>query len=217
MGNKVERRFLAPQVRAESQGEEGVLVGYAATYGMRSGDLGGFFETVAPTAFLRSLREGAPVVALVNHDPTLVLAHTRNKTLSLETDARGLKFRCILPPTQNARDAYALVKRGDVVGCSFSFITRKDTWSDQRDANGDLYANRQLDDVDLLDVSPVVTFPAYDSTAVLARQKLFPDGEPEELRAALDRRYPGRKHQEGNIFDEDELRRIRLRILAATL
>jgi HK97 family phage prohead protease len=218
MGNKIERRFLAPQVRAESTGDEATLVGYAACFSpSESDDLGGFRETINPAAFTRSLREGDPVVALVNHNPDNVLGHTRNKTLTLETDDRGLKFRCMLPPTQNARDAYALVKRGDVVGCSFSFITRKDTWNENaRDGDGVLYTQRRLDDVQLLDVSPVVTFPAYSSAGVLARAALFPYGEPEEVRAALDRRFPGRKHLDGSM-DEDEIRRIRLRIIVSSL
>lgn len=163
---KVDKRFVSSELRAESQGDEMVLTGYAAKFNTESEDLGGFREIVMPGAFSRMIREKQDVRALVNHDPNLVLGRTKNGTLNLEEDATGLKFRCVLPSTQAARDAFALVKRGDVTGCSFAFIAKDQSWEDKRSENGDLYAVRRLMDVDMMDVSPVVTYPAYNATEV---------------------------------------------------
>jgi len=182
---KIERRFIkSTELRAETQGDQMALVGYASMFGQQSEDLGGFRETVMPGAFARSIREGADVKCLMNHDPSLIMGRTKNKTLTLEEDAKGLKFRVVLPPTQAARDLHALVSRGDMDQCSFAFTARDQEWADERDGNGDLYASRKLMDVDLMDVS-AVTYPAYTGTQVSARD-LFPEGEPVEVRSALD-------------------------------
>ncbi len=179
-----ERRFLHAELRADSQGDELSLIGYASVYNSESEDLGGFREKVMPGAFSRSIREGADVKCLMNHDPSLVLGRVKNGTLKLEEDAHGLRFRCMLPPTQTGRDLYALVKRGDIDSCSFAFIPKDQSWEDVRSENGDLYASRKLMDVDLLDVS-AVTNPAYPSTSLSARS-FFPEGEPVEMRSAID-------------------------------
>lgn len=163
---KVERRFLvSSELRAESQGDEMSLVGYASVFNSKSEDLGGFRETVLPGAFARSIRQGADVKALVNHDPSMIVGRTKNGTLKLEEDARGLKFNVKLPPTQVGRDLFQLVKRGDMDQCSFAFTAKDQSWEDERDGNGDLYASRKLMDVDLMDVS-MVTYPAYTDTVV---------------------------------------------------
>lgn len=183
---KIERRFFH-ELRAESQGDEMALVGYAAKFNTQSEDLGGFRETIMPGAFTRSLRAGGDVKCLYNHDPNFVLGRTKNKTLSLEEDGVGLRFRCVLPNTQAARDLHTLIGRGDVDSCSFAFMPVSQSWEDARDGNGDMYASRKLMDVDLQDVS-AVTYPAYPDTQVSARSlAMFPDGEPLEVRSAIDR------------------------------
>jgi|GEM_PF-2022692 len=189
---KIERRFLH-ELRAEGQGNEMSLVGYAAKFGTQSEDLGGFRETVMPGAFARSLREGADVKCLMNHSADLVMGRTKNGTLKLEEDATGLRFRCVLPNTQAARDLHTLVARGDVDACSFAFTARGQSWEDVRSENGDMYASRKLHDVDLQDVS-AVTYPAYPQTEVHSRSEaqefefrkfIFPEGEPVEIRSSI--------------------------------
>ena len=179
----VEMRY-AQELRAESQGDEMSIVGYAALFNAESKDLGGFRETVAPGAFTRSLKGGSDVHCLRNHDPNLILGRTKNKTLTLEQDERGLKFRCALDPNQQShRDLHASIKRGDMDECSFAFTVGKDgqDWQEKK-GNDDWYAARTLKDVDLVDVS-AVTYPAYGSTSVQAR--CFPDGFSQEIRSAV--------------------------------
>jgi uncharacterized protein len=183
---KIERRF-SKELRAESQGDLGILTGHAAVFNSQSQDLGGFRETVLPGAFSRSIREGADVKFLMNHDPSKIFGRTKNQTLQLEEDGVGLKFRVILPNTQQARDLYALVRRGDLDQCSFAFTARDQSWETLPDDNGGTYSSRKLMDVDCIDVS-AVTYPSYLNTDVSARMKeMWPGGVPVEIRSALHR------------------------------
>jgi HK97 family phage prohead protease len=175
MSNKIERRTIngAAELRADdSQGDEMALVGYACIFGNLSKDLGGFRETIAPGAFTRTLKEGADVKALVNHDPNQVLGRLKNGTLKLEQDARGLKFRVQLNPDSQAhRDLYASIKRGDLDECSYAFMVNApdgDTWDEAVDENGKRFQRRTLRDLNLIDIS-AVCYPAGNETSVAAR------------------------------------------------
>lgn len=187
---KREFRFFTSEVRAESDGDKKYLTGYAAKFGTRSEDLGGFRETINPKAFDRALKEKQDVRALVNHDSSKVLGRSSAGTLELGTDATGLKYRVLLPNTTYAHDLHESVRRGDVSQSSFGFITKRDSWGDDPDAEDGMPGTmRELHDVDLFDVSPV-TFPAYADTEVKARGaaaalevRMFPDGLPESIEA----------------------------------
>ncbi len=155
------------QLRAESQGDEMALVGYAAMYNSLSKDLGGFREQIMPGAFKRSIDAGDDVKALFNHNPNAVLGRVKNNTLTFMPSGRGLKFRVQLDPFQQShRDLHAAIKRGDIDSCSFAFTVPQggDSWEHKADGS----SVRTLKDVDLMDVS-AVTYPAYNDTAVAAR------------------------------------------------
>jgi Escherichia/Staphylococcus phage prohead protease len=169
MTDNFERRMVKStlQFRAAAAGSNspGILEGYAAKFNTYSGDLGGFIECIKPGAFTRALKLKQDVRALQNHDPNLVLGRTTSGTLSLIEDSIGLKFKVILPNTMVGRDAFTLVSRKDVTGCSFAFKVANagENWT-----NGPTGAIRELTDLDLFDVSPVVTYPAYADTNVSA-------------------------------------------------
>lgn len=169
---KTEFRSLTSELRAEGDEKSLIIRGYAALFNSESKPLpGGFKERIAPGAFARSIREGADVKALINHDPSHLLGRTKNGTLQLEEDARGLKFVCILnPDSQAARDYHASIKRGDMDECSFAFTVPEggDVFDSATDADGRTYQRRTLRDVNLMDVS-AVTYPAYNATSVGAR------------------------------------------------
>lgn len=189
MNLKLEMRTVT-ELRAESQGDEMSIIGYAALFNTTSRNLGGFVERVAPGAFTRSLKDNADVKVTFNHDPNQVLGRTKSGTATVEQDERGLKFRCQLDPTNTMhRNLHASVKRGDIDECSFAFRAPKDgqTWEENADGDNDIMAVRTLTDVDLVDVS-AVTYPAYFGTKVDARAiaALFPEGEVAEIRSAID-------------------------------
>lgn len=163
----IERRILpGTEIRAvEIEGRK-KLEGYAAMFGMVSGDLGGFREQIAPGAFKRSINDKADVRALWNHDPNFVLGRSQSDTLALSEDDKGLKVTITPPNTQWANDLMVSIERGDVSQMSFGFRVVKDSW--QTDDRQNL---RTLEEVDLFDVSPV-TFPAYPQTSIQTRSIL---------------------------------------------
>ena len=73
------------------------------------------------------------VRALWNHNPDHVLGRTTANTLALTLDARGLAYVIDPPDTQMARDLIVSMRRKDVTGSSFGFITRRDQWTDNAD------------------------------------------------------------------------------------
>jgi len=158
-----ERRVIECELRIEERADKPpVLVGYAAVFGKRSVDLGGFTEEVAPGAFAKSIRTD-DVVALVDHDPSMILGRTSAKTLTLSEDGDGLRMEIDLPDTSIGRDIAVSVKRGDVKGASFGFRTIADDWKML-----DGKSHRTLIEAKLRDVSPV-TFPAYPDTSIAMR------------------------------------------------
>ncbi len=182
------RTFAAAELRAVSDADgKKYLEGYAARYNVRSSELGwGMYEILLPGTFTRALAEGQDVRHLINHDPSLLLGRTASGTTALSEDAQGLRFRTLLPDTQIARDLCVSVERGDISECSFAFRVRKATWLEDKDADGNEIDLRQVEDVDLLDVS-IVTYPAYPSTsAKLAMRAMFPEGLPAEIRAKME-------------------------------
>src|SRR5688572_14040416 len=89
----LETRYL-PVGELRTERAEGsvrpVIVGYAAIFDALSYDLGGFRERIAVGAFTRSLRDGADVRALVDHDPVRILGRNKSGTLRLKPNAKGL-------------------------------------------------------------------------------------------------------------------------------
>ena len=159
-----ERRYIdTGECRLLEEGNK--IEGYAAVFNKWSEDLGFFRENIKKGAFKKTLEDEADVRALINHDPNLILGRTKNGTLELEEDNKGLKYLVSLPDTSYARDLRESVKRGDITQNSFGFITIQDKW---KQGEGKELDERTLIEVKLLDVSPV-TFPAYPQTSLTLR------------------------------------------------
>ena len=140
------------------------LEGYAALYGVET-RIADFDEVILPGAFTATLAKSRDVLALVDHDAARVLARTRSKTLRLAEDSRGLAFDLDVPATTAGNDVLALAERGDLGGMSFGFTLAKDgeRWQGNR---------RELRNLNLLEVSVVSAFPAYEGTTVHARRRI---------------------------------------------
>lgn len=172
-GIRIERRSsMGTRAALQTDGRGNTqIVGYAAVY-YRSGDTGtefelwpGCVERIAPGAFDRALRERQDVIACVNHDSNQLLGRTASGTVRLSTDAIGLRYEIDVDADSTiGADALRAVERGDISGSSFSFLVREENWIDDF-AGGEI---RELTDLNLVDVSPVV-HPAYMSTSATAR------------------------------------------------
>jgi HK97 family phage prohead protease len=175
---KIERRTFTVQDVEARQAEDGTmrLRGYAAVFNDASVPLP-FKENIAPGAFRKTLSETPDVRLLINHEG-LPLARTKNGTLTLTEDERGLYMDAIIADTTEGRDLYKLVERGDVDQMSFAFRVIRQKWNDDR-------SERTLTEVSLADGDvSVVTYPAYPTTSVEAR---------EALRKAIDAVKEGRE------------------------
>lgn len=153
-------------LRGIEEASEGKLYGYAALFDSLSEDLGGFREIIRPGAFADSLRDYPDVRALAQHDSRMVLGRTKNGTLKLEEDSRGLRVEITPPNTSAGRDIVELVRRGDIDAMSFAFEVT-DPRDEEVDYTGEL-PTRILRRVRLFEVS-LVTFPAYADTQVALR------------------------------------------------
>lgn len=142
------------EIRFDEGGDDGpgTISGVALRYGVKSADLGGFREVIAPGAITNM---GDDIAMLWSHDPSKPLGRTSNRTLELTHDSTGLSFRNELPDTQAGRDAAVSIKRKDIRGMSFGFMTVRDEWETKGKEE-----IRTLLEIRLLEVSPV-TFPAY--------------------------------------------------------
>ena len=153
---QIERRGATVELRAKGRR----LEGYAATFGIEARIGDAFVETIAPGAFSATLASAGDILALVDHDPSRVLARSRTGSLRLSQDTRGLAFDLDVPDTAAGRDVLALAERGDLGGMSFGFRATDEAWTDER---------RELRAVDLREISVVLAWPAYEGTIVDAR------------------------------------------------
>jgi len=163
---KIERRTFTVQDVEARQAEDGTmrLRGYAAVFNDPSVPMP-FIETIAPGAFRKTLSETPDVRLLINHEG-LPLARTKNGTLTLTEDDRGLYMDATIADTSEGRDLYKLVERGDVDQMSFAFRVIRQKYNEDR-------SQRTLTEVSLADGDvSVVTYPAYQTTSVEAREAL---------------------------------------------
>lgn len=190
-----ERRVRATGLKIERRsggdGQGATIVGHAAVYDQWSVIYSGPYyelrEVIRPGAFDRALARRQDVRALFNHDDNFVLGRTASGTLKLASDKVGLRSEIDAPDTQTIRDlVLSPIGRGDVDGMSFGFnvnlsdavTTTSSADSVVIDRGGDRFTiredgnrtieERELLDLDLLDVSPV-TFPQYGGTDVALR------------------------------------------------
>jgi HK97 family phage prohead protease len=156
------RSVVYSTLEMRAAGESNTVVGYAAVFDSPSVDMG-FTEYVTRGAFTKTLKDGADVRLLLDHDGA-PLARTKSGTLRLSEDDRGLRIEADLDPANPlAQTVMSALRRGDMNQMSFAFRTIRDQWNSDRSV-------RELREVQLYDVS-VVTFPAYEATVAEVRAR----------------------------------------------
>jgi len=180
--SKKEIRLLSNDIEIRSIDEEEkqeVIVGYALRFNTYSEDLGGFIETIEPTALDNADMDD--VVALINHDRNLVLGRTGSNTLKLEVDEFGLKYTIIPPDTTFAKDLMESMKRGDISQSSFGFTMNwedEDAYGVRYDEDGETPVQIIKKIRSLFDIS-VVTVPAYQDTQSMVSKRAIEEFEQE--------------------------------------
>lgn len=159
----MERRNHDGEIRSEGNKVIGTAsVVYNGNAGTEFKLWDGAIERFAAGAFDKHLATKPDVVALFNHDASLLLGRTPH-TLNLRADASGLHYDIQLPDTTVANDLRKLIARGDLRGSSFAFTAEKVEW--RKDGGNDI---RMIREAQVHDVS-VVTKPAYASSSTHLR------------------------------------------------
>lgn len=177
-GVKEERNF---KLDVSEDDKEQILEGYAVVF--ESPATHGFTEIIDKRALDNT--DLSDVALRYNHkDNVLILARTRNNSLTLMPDNKGLYIRAKLINTSTNNDIYAMVKSGLLEKMSFSFTIGKDEWDYEKN-------ERRILSIDkIFDVS-IVDHPFYDDTEVFARSKKIAENkqlsfEKEKINLLLD-------------------------------
>ena len=181
---KKETRLLEVELRTPEDDDKMIIEGYAITFNQPATH--GYTEIISDKALDDTDMTDVPLK--YNHeDSHLIMARTRNKSLELTKDEKGLFIRAELIDTQSNKDIYKSIKSGLIDKMSFAFTVRGDEYDYDTDT-------RTITDIDkLYDVS-VVDIPFYDTTSVYARN------ENDEF---LTRREELRKQHEEELKEEE--------------
>lgn len=130
MSRKLFDRITVPgPVEIQAAGDEPKIVGWAGLWydgtPATEHDLGDIKDRWVQGAFTNVLASNPDVTAVFNHDDAFVLGRTSADTLTLEQDAKGLKYTIRPPATQAAQDLMKLIERGDIRGSSLMFRMKR--------------------------------------------------------------------------------------------
>lgn len=157
MMNKKEIRMVAQQFRAVEDEKEMIIEGYAIVFNQPA--TYSYTEVISNKALDNT--DMSDVVLRYNHnDSFIILARTRNKSLELVKDDKGLKMRAVLQKDITDHvNIYNAIKSELIDKQSFAFTVK----AYEYDVDADV---RTITDIDkLYDVS-VVDQPFYEGTDV---------------------------------------------------
>lgn len=181
---EIQFRALGEDEKPEELKDEMIVEGKAITYDEKtklfSMDGEDYFEIIEKGALKET--DLSDVFLKYNHsDNFMVLARTRNKTLSIEDREDGVYIRATLANTSEGKDLYELIKRGDVDKMSFAF-TEKDGVFDEETRTWIVKNITKLYDV------AAVTVPAYENTNIYAVRMNELENRKSELENLLKRK-----------------------------
>ena len=170
------------EMRFEEAEGKMILEGYAIVFEQETliGDEErGFKEVISKTALTDTLMKDVPLK--YNHmDSFLILARTKNKSLSLSIANIGLKVHAELLDTHTNEDVYKMVRAGLLDKMSFAFTVSKQTWD-----RSEKIPVRRIESIErLYDVS-VVDSPAYEGTSIYSRSLDLAEAELNAMDLAI--------------------------------
>jgi HK97 family phage prohead protease len=153
-------------VTLHEEDDKMILEGYALVFNNETliGDEEyGFLEEIDSRALSETKMKDVPMK--YNHmDSFLIIARTKNQSLSLTVDSIGLKVRAELLDTNTNQDIYKMVRSGLLDKMSFAFTVDEQVWNREGRIPKRIITKIER----LYDVS-VVDTPAYDATSIYAR------------------------------------------------
>ena len=175
-------------IKSELRSDEGRHIsGYAVRFNEQSRYLG-FYETISRGAITQELIDESDVFALLDHDPSKVLARCKRGigNLVLTVDDEGVKYDFDALENELGNTVLTYVRAGIIDSSSFAFAVDEDGDIWERRADGEVY--RTITKIGgLYDVSPVFN-PAYDTTSCSCRS-YDEFKSKEEKNSALEKKY----------------------------
>ena len=156
--------------------DEKTIEGYAVVFGQESRVMFDpqkkrfFIEIIENGAIKDELLRSCDIKALCEHNRERMLARSFNGagSLSLSVDGHGVKYRFEAPATIEGQYVQEMVKRGDLFGSSFAYITDEKNNVSYEKRSDNMLVRRVKKITRMFDVS-VVSDPAYMGTDVNVR------------------------------------------------
>lgn len=184
---------------------KGIIEGHPVVFDQRT-NIGWFDEVIEAGALDKTdLRD---VRLCLNHDTSVVYARSRSNnpesTMRVWVEEDGLHFQASLDMENPlSRAYYSMIERRDIDKMSFMFSVRGDRWVDLDNE----HPTRYITDIGSIVEISAVTFPAYDTTEIQARDK----AALESARADLER---ARQASRTSLERDLELLKAKTKILA---
>ena len=148
-----------------AESDKMIIEGYAAVFDSETligSEDWGFYESIDKRAFEGANMKDVPLK--YNHsDAVPILARTRNKSLDLSVDDKGLFIRAELLDTTDSIDMYKRIKAGLIDKMSFAFTVKEESFRDDKIPHRKILRFDRIFDVSVVDT------PAYDDTSIYAR------------------------------------------------
>lgn len=148
--------------------------GYACVFEKESVNLGGFTEIIHRGAITQETIEKSDIFANLDHDPTYIIARSRNGkgSLKLSVDDIGLYFEFELPQTEKGNEIRSYLERDEINQCSFCFSLDVNDKESQKWSIRNNTQYREIYKIDKLYDIALVFQPAYEQTSVSLRKAM---------------------------------------------
>lgn len=175
--DRQERRFeFQARAAGGGDGQELYVEGYATIFDSETVlfEMGGveYKEMICSGAFDSCKMDD--VIFNYNHAGK-VMARTRNQTLQLSIDEKGLHIRARLDGTDEGRRLYEEIQGGYIDRMSFAFTVNEESY-DQESHLWKVRGIKRLYDVSAVDI------PAYDDTSIEARKNFALEADAQDQR-----------------------------------
>ena len=209
MKNDKEMRNV--EFRATEEEGKMILEGYPVIFNQETliGDPEwGWYEVIDKKALDDADLSDVPLK--YNHgDAKGILARTRNGSLKLTIDNKGLKMRAELIDTTDNVDIYKCVKSGLLDKMSFAFNVIEDNIEQKAGET----PRRTITKIGRLFDVAVVDLPAYDQTSIYARSKEIVGERLRNLQPSLESDEAVLENDEDRAKEQLELEKLKFQIL----
>lgn len=181
--NEREYRSFNIEKRAKEEGEDKsyIVEGYASTfeeYDLYEDDQVIYRERIEPTAFDEA--DMTDVVFLLDHTGR-VYARTKNDTIALTVDDKGLFSKTDLSKTESSRSVYEDIEAGNYSQMSFAFTVAEDRYEEHNADGEKTIYTRIIDRIKKVYDISAVGFPANPTTNIGVATRAAFDGAIERL------------------------------------